>query len=104
LGELVVSFWVGKERDEVLTRITYHAVLRSDCADDVFAIVFPLAPRIVVLFSNFRKLGVELRALFMICFHALATMLAECVLIERVHMYRCADLMYGSEICCFVSA
>lgn len=88
---------------ERLTRIANHPVLRPNRTNYVLANTLPLTPRILIFLRHLCEFSIELRALLVIRFQALAAMSPERILIQRIHMNRSAYLVYGAEICRFVS-
>ena len=85
------------------TRITNHAILRANRSNNIFAIISPLTPRIIILLGDFRKLRIQLCAFFMVLLQALAALCSECIFVQRIDVNGCTDLVYSAEICGFVS-
>jgi hypothetical protein len=90
-------------REERLTWIADHAVLRPYGTNDFFAIKSTLTPRKIITFSHLGEVSIKLRALFVIRFDALSAVCSECVLVERVNVNRSTNLVDSSDICNFVS-
>ena len=96
-------FGSGERGWGVGTWITYHPVLPAHGADCLLIVALPLTPGEVLAGSNRTELSVQLRALVVVGFQALAPMCAECVLIQWVHVDGRTDLVDGTEVCGRVS-
>lgn len=62
-------------------RVAYHSIFLADCADGLLIVAFALAPCVLLTFGYFAELCVELCALFVVGFEALAAVGAEGVFI-----------------------
>lgn len=85
-------------RGSRLTWIANHSILGPNVSNDFLIVISPLTPRVVVLLRNFRKFSIKLRAFFVILLQPLASMRTECIFVQRIDVYRRANLVYGSEI------
>ena len=86
--------WVGEADHPVLAAHGPNRLLILACA---------VAPGIFLRGSDLAELSVQLCALFVVGFEALATVCAECILVQWIHMYGRADLVDGAEVCSGVS-
>ena len=81
-----------------LTRITNHAITPAHPRNRFLVVLPPMAPRVLVLCRNARKLGVQPRTLAVVLVEALPAVRAEGVFVQWVYVDWGADLVHCAEV------